>query len=167
MLGATFEVLRLPDDLVARLDGKSSLGRLGLQVHSTAGLADPGFEGQITLELSNVASLPIAIYPGMRIAQLVFERLTTPADDPYGAGGLGSKYQGQRGPTRERVLAQLLASSRNVTSDALADIRRVGYILDTAERRWSVSCPVVCVLRVRRAEVLAGRGGSPEPRGIA
>ncbi len=99
VLGATFEVLRLPDDLVARLDGKSSLGRLGLQVHSTAGLADPGFEGQITLELSNVASLPIAIYPGMRIAQLVFERLTTPADRPYGAGGLGSKYQGQRGPT--------------------------------------------------------------------
>jgi len=99
VLGATFEVLRLPDDLVARLDGKSSLGRLGLQVHSTAGLADPGFEGQITLELSNVASLPIAIYPGMRIAQLVFERLTTPADKPYGAGGLGSKYQGQRGPT--------------------------------------------------------------------
>jgi dCTP deaminase len=99
VLGATAEVLRLPDDLVARLDGKSSLGRLGLQVHSTAGLADPGFEGQITLELSNVASLPIAIYPGMRIAQLVFERLTTPADRPYGAGGLGSKYQGQRGPT--------------------------------------------------------------------
>ena len=99
VLGATFEVLRLPDDLVARLDGKSSLGRLGLQVHSTAGLADPGFEGQITLELSNIASLPIAIYPGMRIAQLVFERLTTPADRPYGAGGLGSKYQGQRGPT--------------------------------------------------------------------
>jgi dCTP deaminase len=99
VLGATFEVLRLPDDLVARLDGKSSLGRLGLQVHSTAGLADPGFEGQITLELSNIASLPIAIYPGMRIAQLVFERLTTPADKPYGSGGLGSKYQGQRGPT--------------------------------------------------------------------
>ena len=68
-------------------------------MHSTAGLADPGFEGQITLELSNIASLPIAIYPGMRIAQLVFERLSTPADRPYGAGGLGSKYQGQRGPT--------------------------------------------------------------------
>jgi dCTP deaminase len=99
VLGATLERIRLPDDLVARLDGKSSLGRLGLQVHSTAGLADPGFEGQITLELSNIASLPIAIYPGMRIAQLVFERLTTPADRPYGAGGLGSKYQGQRGPT--------------------------------------------------------------------
>jgi dCTP deaminase len=99
VLGATLERIGLPDDLVARLDGKSSLGRLGLQVHSTAGLADPGFVGQITLELSNVASLPIAIYPGMRIAQLVFERLSTPADRPYGHGGLGSKYQDQRGPT--------------------------------------------------------------------
>jgi dCTP deaminase len=99
VLGATLERLSLPDDLVARLDGKSSLGRLGLQVHSTAGLADPGFEGQITLELSNVASLPIAIYPGMRIAQLVFERLTTPAERPYGHDALGSKYQRQEGPT--------------------------------------------------------------------
>ena len=165
MLGATLEVLRLPDDLVARLDGKSSLGRLGLQVHSTAGLADPGFEGQITLELSNIASLPIAIYPGMRIAQLVFERLTTPADRPYGAGSLGSKYQGQRGPTRERVLAQLRSARKVIVRAGGYPI--LGYILDTAERRWSVSCPVVCVLRVRRAEVLAGRGGSPEPRGIA
>ena len=99
VLGATLERIALPDDLVARLDGKSSLGRLGLQVHSTAGLADPGFEGQITLELSNIASLPIAIYPGMRIAQLVFERLTTAADNPYGSGAIGSKYQGQSGPT--------------------------------------------------------------------
>ena len=99
VLGATLERLSLPDDLVARLDGKSSLGRLGLQVHSTAGLADPGFEGQITLELSNVASLPITIYPGMRVAQLVFERLTTPAERPYGHGRLNSKYQGQTGPT--------------------------------------------------------------------
>jgi dCTP deaminase len=99
VLGATLERIGLPDDLVARLDGKSSLGRLGLQVHSTAGLADPGFVGQITLELSNVASLPIAIYPGMRIAQLVFERLSTPADAPYGHDRLNSKYQGQSGPT--------------------------------------------------------------------
>ncbi len=99
VLGATLERLRLPNDLVARLDGKSSLGRLGLQVHSTAGLADPGFEGQITLELSNVASLPITIYPGMRIAQLVFERLSTAADQPYGSSSIGSKYQGQQGPT--------------------------------------------------------------------
>jgi dCTP deaminase len=99
VLGATLERISLPDDLVARLDGKSSLGRLGLQVHSTAGLADPGFTGQITLELSNMTRLPISLYPGMRIAQLVFEMLSTPADRPYGHGGLGSKYQGQSGPT--------------------------------------------------------------------
>ena len=100
MLGATLERISLPDDLVARLDGKSSLGRLGLQVHSTAGLADPGFTGQITLELSNMTRLPISLYPGMRVAQLVFEMLSTPADRPYGHGGLGSKYQGQSGPRR-------------------------------------------------------------------
>ena len=99
VLGATLERLELPDDVVARLDGKSSLGRLGLQVHSTAGLADPGFCGQITLEFSNVASLPITIYPGMRVAQLVFEALSTPAERPYGHGAIGSKYQGQTGPT--------------------------------------------------------------------
>src|SRR6195256_3692119 len=99
VLGSTLERVSLPDDLVARLDGKSSLGRLGLQVHSTAGLADPGFTGQITLELSNMTRLPISLYPGMRIAQLVFEMLSTPADRPYGHGGLNSKYQGQAGPT--------------------------------------------------------------------
>ena len=99
VLGSTLERVRLPDDLVGRLDGKSSLGRLGLQVHSTAGLADPGFTGQITLELSNMTRLPISLYPGMRIAQLVFEMLSTPADRPYGHGGLNSKYQGQSGPT--------------------------------------------------------------------
>src|SRR3954454_14218778 len=117
VLGATLERLGLPDDLVARLDGKSSLGRLGLQVHSTAGLADPGFEGQITLELSNVASLPITIYPGMRVAQLVFERLTTPADRPYGHGRLGSKYQGQTGPTPSEY-------HRNFAADEPAPPRR-------------------------------------------
>lgn len=99
VLGATLERISLPDDLVARLDGKSSLGRLGLQVHSTAGLADPGFTGQITLELSNMTRLPISLYPGMRVAQLVFEMLSTPADRPYGHDGLNSKYQGQSGPT--------------------------------------------------------------------
>jgi dCTP deaminase len=98
-LASTLERVRLPDDLAARLDGKSSLGRLGLQVHSTAGLADPCFTGQITLELSNMTRLPISLYPGMRVAQLVFEMLSTPADRPYGHGGLGSKYQGQSGPT--------------------------------------------------------------------
>ena len=100
VLGSTLERVALPDDLVARLEGKSSLGRLGLLIHSTAGYVDPGFEGHLTLELSNVANLPITLYTGMKIGQISFFRLTTPADVPY--GGSGSKYQGQRGPTASR-----------------------------------------------------------------
>ena len=84
---------------MARLEGKSSLGRLGLLIHSTAGFIDPGFDGHVTLELSNVANLPITIYPGMKIGQLSFVQMSEPAETPYGSGGLGSKYQGQRGPT--------------------------------------------------------------------
>jgi len=103
VLGSTLEVVGLADDIVARLEGKSSLGRLGLLIHSTAGFVDPGFSGHLTLELSNVANLPIAIYPGMRIGQLSFYQLTTPADHPYGSAGAGSKYQGQRGPTPSRI----------------------------------------------------------------
>jgi dCTP deaminase len=99
VLGSTLEVVRLPDDLVARLEGKSSLGRLGLLIHSTAGFIDPGFDGHVTLELSNVANLPITIYPGMKIGQLSFMQLCEPAERPYGSSGMGSKYQGQRGPT--------------------------------------------------------------------
>jgi dCTP deaminase len=102
VLGSTREYVRLPDDLVARLEGKSSLGRLGLLIHSTAGYVDPGFEGHLTLELSNVANLPITIYPSMRIGQISFFRLSSPADRPYGSSGVGSKYQGQRGPTPSR-----------------------------------------------------------------
>jgi dCTP deaminase len=99
VLGSTLEVVKLPDDLVARLEGKSSLGRLGLLIHSTAGFIDPGFDGHVTLELSNVANLPITIYPGMKIGQVSFMELTEPAERPYGSAGMGSKYQGQRGPT--------------------------------------------------------------------
>ena len=99
VLGSTLERVRLPDDLVARLEGKSSLGRLGLLIHSTAGFIDPGFDGHVTLELSNVANLPITIYPGMKIGQLSFVQMSEPAEVPYGSGTLGSKYQGQRGPT--------------------------------------------------------------------
>ena len=99
VLGSTLERVTLPDDLVARLEGKSSLGRLGLLIHSTAGFIDPGWDGHVTLELSNVANLPITIYPGMKIGQLSFVQLSEPAERPYGSGGLGSKYQGQRGPT--------------------------------------------------------------------
>ncbi len=103
VLGATAEVIGLADDIVARLEGKSSLGRIGLLIHSTAGFIDPGFNGQVTLELSNVANLPIAIYPGMKIGQVSFYQLSTPAENPYGSAGAGSKYQGQRGPTASRV----------------------------------------------------------------
>ena len=102
VLGSTLERIRLPDDLVARLEGKSSLGRLGLLIHSTAGFIDPGWDGHVTLELSNVANLPVTIYPEMKIGQISFVQLSEPAETPYGADGLGSKYQGQRGPTPSR-----------------------------------------------------------------
>ncbi len=102
VLGSTAERVALPDDLVARLEGKSSLGRLGLLIHSTAGFVDAGWDGHLTLELSNVANLPITLYPGMKIGQISFLRMTTPADAPYGSRGVGSKYQGQRGPTPSR-----------------------------------------------------------------
>jgi dCTP deaminase len=102
VLGSTLERITLPDDLVARLEGKSSLGRLGLLIHSTAGFIDPGWDGHVTLELSNVANLPITIYPEMKIGQLSFVQLSEPAEKPYGSAGIGSKYQGQRGPTPSR-----------------------------------------------------------------
>ena len=102
VLGSTLERITLPDDLVARLEGKSSLGRLGLLIHSTAGFIDPGWDGHVTLELSNVANLPITIYVGMKIGQLSFVQLSEPAENPYGAAALGSKYQGQAGPTPSR-----------------------------------------------------------------
>jgi dCTP deaminase len=102
VLGSTLERLQLPDDLVARLEGKSSLGRLGLLIHSTAGFVDPGWDGHVTLELSNVANLPITIYPGMKIGQISFMQLSEPAATPYGSGSIGSKYKGQRGPTASR-----------------------------------------------------------------
>ena len=99
VLGSTAERIGLPDDLVGRIEGKSSLGRLGLLIHTTAGFVDAGFQGFITLELSNVASLPITLYPGMRIGQISFLQMTTVADKPYGSSALGSKYSGQVGPT--------------------------------------------------------------------
>jgi dCTP deaminase len=102
VLGSTYEVVTLPDDIAARLEGKSSLGRLGLLTHSTAGFIDPGFSGHVTLELSNVATLPIKLWPGMKIGQLCFFRLSSPAQHPYGSAKYGSRYQGQRGPTPSR-----------------------------------------------------------------
>jgi dCTP deaminase len=112
VLGATLERVHLPDDLVARLEGKSSLGRLGLLIHSTAGYVDPGWDGFLTLELSNVANLPITIYPGMKIGQISFFRLTSPAEHPYGSRAAGSKYQGQRGPTPSRFFEEFQNGER-------------------------------------------------------
>jgi dCTP deaminase len=102
VLGSTHEVVSLPDDIAARVEGKSSLGRLGLLTHATAGFVDPGFSGHVTLELANVATLPIKLYPGMKIGQLCFFRLSSPAEHPYGSEKYGSRYQGQRGPTPSR-----------------------------------------------------------------
>ncbi len=100
--GSTFEFVSLPDNIAARLEGKSSLGRLGLLTHSTAGFIDPGFTGHVTLELSNVATLPIKLWPGMKIGQLCFFQLSSPAEHPYGSAKYSSRYQGQRGPTASR-----------------------------------------------------------------
>ena len=102
VLGSTFEQVTLPDDIAARLEGKSSLGRLGLLTHSTAGFIDPGFSGHVTLELSNMATLPVKLWPGMKIGQLCFFQLSSAAEHPYGSKEYGSRYQGQRGPTPSR-----------------------------------------------------------------
>ena len=101
-LGVTLENIAVPDDLVARLDGKSSLGRLGLLIHATAGLVDPGWEGRLTLELMNLAPFPITLWPGMKIGQISFIQMTTPVDNPYGGGRLSSKYQGDTDPNPSR-----------------------------------------------------------------
>lgn len=102
VLASTYEVISLPADVAARLEGKSSLGRLGLVTHSTAGFIDPGFEGHVTLELSNVATLPIKLWPGMKVGQFCFFALSSPAEHPYGSGRYGNRYQHQRGPTASR-----------------------------------------------------------------
>jgi len=112
VLASTLESITLPDDLVARLDGRSSLGRLGLLIHATAGYVDPGWRGKLTLELSNATHLPIAVYYGMKICQISFLRLSTPAERPYGSPELGSKYQGQQGPTPSRAYQDFQDDSR-------------------------------------------------------
>jgi dCTP deaminase len=116
VLGSTFELVTLPDDVAARLEGKSSLGRLGLLTHSTAGFIDPGFSGHVTLELSNVATLPIKLWPGMKIGQLCFFRLSSPAEKPYGSSEYGSRYQGQRGPTASRSHLNFTVADTRTTS---------------------------------------------------
>ncbi len=102
VLASTYEIVTLPDDLAGRLEGKSSLGRLGLVVHSTAGFVDPGFVGRITLELSNLAPLPIMLWPGMKIGQLCLMQTTAPVEYPYGHPKNGSRYQGQSGPVASK-----------------------------------------------------------------
>lgn len=111
-LGSTLERVALPDDTVARLEGKSSLGRLGLLIHSTAGFIDPGWDGHLTLELSNVANLPITLYYGMKIGQVSFLRMSTPVERPYGSSGLRSKYQGQREPTPSRFFMDYIGEHK-------------------------------------------------------
>jgi dCTP deaminase len=111
-LATTLETIALPDDIVARVDGRSSLGRLGLLVHATAGYVDPGWTGKLTLELSNQSQMPIALYYGTRVAQISFLRLSSPVDRPYGSPGLGSKYQGQTGPTPSRISEDLATNDR-------------------------------------------------------
>jgi len=117
VLGSTFELVTLPDDVAARLEGKSSLGRLGLMTHSTAGFVDPGFSGHVTLELANVATLPVKLWPGMKIGQLCFIRTTSPVENPYGSGPYANRYQGQRGPTASRSF-QSFHRSDVTTTDA-------------------------------------------------
>ncbi|HJM88368.1 MAG TPA: dCTP deaminase [Dehalococcoidia bacterium] len=112
VLGSTLERIKLADDLVSRVEGKSSLGRLGLLVHATAGYVDPGWDGHLTMELSNVANLPIRLYYGMKIGQLSFLELTTAAEHPYGSSELHSKYQGQTGPTASRGFTDYQAGKR-------------------------------------------------------
>jgi dCTP deaminase len=115
VLGQTLEWVELPDDLVGLLNGKSSLGRLGLLIHSTAGYVDPGWKGNLTLELSNVANLPIALYRGMKIGQISFDRMSSPVERPYGSRELGSKYQGQSTPTESQYFKDFEAQHRAVT----------------------------------------------------
>ena len=115
VLASTFEVVTLPDDVAARLEGKSSLGRLGLLTHSTAGFIDPGFTGHVTLELSNVATLPIKLWPGMKIGQMCFFRLSSPSERPYGSAEYANRYQGQRGPTASRSFQNFHRTDVGVT----------------------------------------------------
>lgn len=132
VLGATYERVSLPDDVAARLEGKSSLGRLGLLTHSTAGFIDPGFSGHVTLELSNVSTLPIKLWPGMKIGQVCYFQLSSPAETPYGKGGNLNRYQGQRGPTASRS-AQSFHRTRIESAIGDGDVPAVPAEVEQAE----------------------------------
>ena len=141
ILASTLEHVELPDDIVARLEGKSSLGRLGLLIHSTAGYIDPGWKGQLTLEISNVAGVDITLYYGMKISQISFLRLSTPADRPYGSQELRSKYQGQIGPTRTRSHMEFVPT-RGIWRRTGGDGRRRPYPTEPTElKRWLDTSP--------------------------
>ena len=164
ILGSTLEYVELPDDIVARLEGKSSLGRLGLLIHSTAGYVDPGWKGQLTLEISNVADMEITLYYGMKISQISFLRLSTPADHPYGSPELGSKYQGQVGPTPTR--AHLEFVNRRVRPYP-SEATELKQWLDSSSYAGSVT-RLAAVLEVRSKTVedwVYGRN-SPGPENI-
>ena len=135
-------MITLPDDVAARLEGKSSLGRLGLLTHSTAGFIDPGFSGHVTLELSNVATLPIKLWPGMKIGQLCFFRLSSPSENPYGSAKYGSRYQGQRGPTPSRSFQNF----HRTTSD-LPSARPLGSATSPRRPRRLRAASAVCLSR--------------------
>lgn len=140
-LGVTLEEVHLPPDIVGRLDGKSSLGRLGLVVHSTAGFVDPGWKGNLTLELSNLANLPISLYYGMKVSQLSFMELTSPAENPYGSKGLGSKYQGQDGPMVSQFYRNYRADSIPVASarKRSSEVSTLRAWLQTSQYQGSVT----------------------------
>ena len=142
ILGSTLEHVELPDDVVARLEGKSSLGRLGLLIHSTAGYVDPGWKGQLTLEITNVAPVQITLYYGMKIGQISFLRLSTSAERPYGSSGLGSKYQGQVGPTPTRSHMDFWAGRPDAPTGRANVQRRRPYSEEQTELKiWLDSGP--------------------------
>ena len=156
VLGSTLERVAVPDDLVARIEGKSSLGRLGLLIHSTAGFIDAGFDGHITLELANVASLPITIYPGMKIGQISFMQMTTPADRPYGKGATGLEVPGPAGPDAEPLLRELRLTPTRRDRAASDDAREPP---GTRRRSHAPSAP--CLPRLARLDApRAGARGS-------
>ena len=153
MLGSTIERIGLPDDIVARVDGKSSLGRLGILIHATAGFIDAGFNGQITLELSNVATLPIRLWPGMKIGQISFMRIDEPVERPYGHPDLGSKYQGQSGPVASEYRHNRRSTGLEVRTGwrQLSRSARLGHFLAVLGRAARLCGPAARVGKRRRS----------------
>ena len=163
ILANTIENVELPADVVARLEGKSSLARLGLMVHATAGYVDPGFKGQLTLEISNVAGAKISIFYGMKISQISFLRMSTPAENPYGSEGLGSKYQGQLGPTPSRIHLEQRPEDRRIRPSYATETTLLRRWLDESEYEGSV-VRLARVLNVEQKTVEDWVYGRYEPK---